>query len=176
MYQELGIEFRPLLSIDPKEAASVFCNNNLRAEHHYMFLDEFWNKKTPYCVVHGRTCGMTKAKLNMIDLFVAGFPCAPFSAFRTTQARQYSATSLCKFLGRFGPPQVIERTHGLTGVLRFSSPVIYSAEPDSWALDSRGPSRMSCRTKRQPRRPILGHPPANEKPSRSRLGHLNLEF
>lgn len=84
----LGIDFLELYSSDPKVAAQHFRRlYGPQAQHHFNDIQEATSSHlTPsYCTIHDRECKLTYQEA---DLFVAGFPCQPFSSQRSQRYRK----------------------------------------------------------------------------------------
>jgi site-specific DNA-cytosine methylase len=79
--QAVGISFEAVASADPKKSAMKFAQQNLNATHHVELIQHFFIEDSSTSCTRHIQCDMQTA-LKGMDIFVAGFPCAPFSAYR----------------------------------------------------------------------------------------------
>jgi site-specific DNA-cytosine methylase len=82
MLEAIRVKTTMMYSSDPKKAAISFCAANLRAEHHFLSLTDSTKAKA-FCEVHGGECQNNPGD---IDMFIAGFPCAPYSRMRAKRS------------------------------------------------------------------------------------------
>ena len=87
----LGIDYECLYSSDPKPSSHQFCKQNYSGKHFFQSVAATTAGKGQ-CLAHSGECEIDQTKT--LDLFIAGFPCAPFSRFRTTAS---SRRTRCAF-------------------------------------------------------------------------------
>lgn len=77
----LGFPVEELCSVDPKTACVSLLRNSKETEraHHHFAIAEQLVQNQGFCFVHESLCFLEPTRE---DLFVAGFPCAPFSTAR----------------------------------------------------------------------------------------------
>lgn len=80
----MGIDFDLRYSCDPKPSAIKFTERNIKSYHHFGMLAVV-GQGGGFCHRHMQDCyieGEAKA-----DMFVCGFPCAPYSQQRASKAK-----------------------------------------------------------------------------------------
>lgn len=117
--QALNVNFTLLWSADPKPAAIQFAADNLVGigGHHFHDIADA-TERSGFCEHHGKTC--TLPENEVCDLFIAGFPCTPFSTMRRVGPRYHDQgkkpQTQCGL--RRGPPAYLKWTIGFSSIRR----------------------------------------------------------
>eukprot|EP00971_Amphidinium_carterae_P351578 6492172-Amphidinium_carterae.1 len=87
--QEMGVKYRNVVSCDCKAAAVKWLSgmsSQMQAEHHVMQLSELGSglESPDRCVPCSRHTGTCKLALQC-DMYISGFPCAPYSCQRASR-------------------------------------------------------------------------------------------
>ena len=88
--QDLQLQFCEEMSMEPKSFATTFVKQNKPPCHNFetigavvdtMLHGQPDKKKVLHCSIHGKACALPPA---VPDLWVCGFPCAPYSCQRSS--------------------------------------------------------------------------------------------
>eukprot|EP00971_Amphidinium_carterae_P284492 5647915-Amphidinium_carterae.2 len=143
--QAMDVVFKERLACDRKQTALRFASQNLQAEHvaEHWFDDMAGVLKSPQacrCLIHNMCCPIPEPKHGGDDshegpgstIFVAGFPCAPFSAQRSSRQRWFEHPEA---LAMNQTLKIIEKRLPGAGVLENVMGVRHAGANEKSALD-----------------------------------------
>lgn len=80
----VGLSFASAYACDPKKSATQFCSMNHKSAHYFENMAQA-TRGSGWCAWHQAECHVDLS--SRCDLFIVGFPCAPFSRMRTSKVR-----------------------------------------------------------------------------------------